>query len=74
VQGVRVMNWADYPAPMTEFRARLRGARGVWLLDSPTIIYPLGSAPRDLLKQRGFSLATTRESGAAALEHWQRTG
>jgi hypothetical protein len=72
VEGVHAMNWAEFPAPMREFRARLDHADGVWLLDTPEIIYPLGAAPRTELARRGFARVTESRSGGGALEHWVR--
>jgi hypothetical protein len=72
VEGVNAMNWADYPAPMREFDHRLVGTSDVWLLDTPEIIYPLGSAPRDELVRQGFSRVSNSRNGGGVLEHWSR--
>lgn len=72
VQGVNVMNWQDYGAPMTEFKARLRGVGIVWLLDAPNVIYPLGDVPRAELANLGFHLENQDTSNGAVLEQWQR--
>jgi hypothetical protein len=72
VEGVNAMNWADYAAPMREFDRRLADASDVWLLDTPEIIYPLGSAPRDELVRQGFSRVSHSRNGGGVLEHWSR--
>ena len=72
VDGVNAMNWADYPAPMREFDRRIAGTTDVWLLDTPEIIYPLGSGPRDELARQGFSRVSDSRNGGGVLEHWSR--
>jgi hypothetical protein len=72
VQGVNTMNWQDYAAPMREFDKQLPGARDVWLLDAPDLIYPLGAAPRRALANQGFLLMTRSEANGGVLEHWRR--
>jgi hypothetical protein len=72
VHGVNAMNWVDYPAPMAEFRARLRGTRDVWLLDTPKIFNALGAAPRNELAAQGFARLTSFRNRLTVLEHWSR--
>ena len=69
---VDAMNWVDYPAPVAEFRARLRGARDVWLLDTPEIFNALGAAPRNELVAQGFARVASSRNDLSVLEHWSR--
>jgi hypothetical protein len=71
VQGVNVMNWQDYAAPVAELDRRLRRVRDVWLLDAPNIAYPMGEAPRRELASQGFHLVSQSHSVGGVLEHWR---